>query len=164
MPRKKGGPGFEVGGVSEDVEVIKRELGVVEEVVKKRKRGRPRKDEATRWKAGESGNPAGRPGAMTAAELGRLMWRRMSRARATQIIDALILKGCDGDLKAIDMLFNRMLGPLRQMVDVDQKVEMTEGATERVKSRLISIADRLTATGTAGGGVVGADGGGGGGA
>ena len=78
-----------------------------------------------RFVAGKSGNPKGRPPAeicLTALLRAALAEHdsKGKRTKARALIDALVLKACDGDTRAIEQVFNRIDGLL---VHPEQKTD-----------------------------------------
>jgi hypothetical protein len=69
----------------------------------------PKKKRPGRWKAGESGNPAGRkPGTGEVAAL-----RAAIAERVPELLAALVEKALDGDIGAARLLLERAIAPLK---------------------------------------------------
>lgn len=69
----------------------------------------PKKKQPGRWKAGESGNPAGRkPGT---GEVARI--RASIAERVPELLAALMIKALDGDTGAARLLLERAIAPLK---------------------------------------------------
>jgi Family of unknown function (DUF5681) len=98
------------------------------EPVKKKKQGR--------WKAGESGNPNGRPiGAGKVAQI-----RAAIESHVPELLDALVKKAIDGDVGAARLLLERTIAPLRA-VEPTQALTMPDGTlTDQGRAVLKSVA------------------------
>lgn len=84
-----------------------------------------------RWKAGESGNPAGRkPGSGEVAKL-----RAAIGARVPELLAAMMTRALDGDVGAARLLLERAVAPLK--------------AAEQAVSLSLPAGDGLTAQGVA---------------
>jgi hypothetical protein len=95
---------------------------------------KPPKD--TRWKTGQSGNPAGRPKSRTLSEelRARLQEQYPGKPAATygrMVAHKLIDLAIDGEIGAIKEVYDRVEGKPRQAIDIsveDKKREMVENA------------------------------------
>jgi Family of unknown function (DUF5681) len=76
----------------------------------------------TSWKKGQSGNPRGRPRRGSClADLLRRELERTGPAGVTHkeaLVNALVETACEGDLRAIDMIFDRVEGRPKQRQEV----------------------------------------------
>jgi hypothetical protein len=75
----------------------------------------------TRWKKGQSGNPAGRPPEMP--EIDTLLAEVLSEERegecaAKAILKALLRKAVRGDVRAAEVLLNRAWGKPKEHTDI----------------------------------------------
>ena len=72
----------------------------------------PKKKRPGRWKAGESGNPAGRkPGT---GEVARL--RAAIADRVPELLAAMMTRALEGDVGAARLLLERAIAPLKGIV------------------------------------------------
>tara|TARA_R100000654_G_scaffold74039_1_gene107719 strand:- start:49 stop:414 length:366 start_codon:yes stop_codon:yes gene_type:complete len=76
--------------------------------------GRNRKGQ---FKAGSSGNPLGRP--KDKMSITRMLKSKLDEVSMEKVIVALIDKACEGNLKAIDLIFTRAEGRVNLMQDLN---------------------------------------------
>ena len=69
----------------------------------------PKKKRPGRWKAGESGNPAGRPPGV--GEIGKL--RAAICERVPELLAAMMTRALEGDVGAARLLLERAIAPLK---------------------------------------------------
>lgn len=89
-----------------------------------------------RWKAGESGNPRGRPaGSGKVAEM-----RAAIAAHVPDLLQALVTKALDGDVGAARLLLERTVAPLRA-VEPAQALTLPDGTlTDQGRAVLKAVA------------------------
>ncbi len=58
------------------------------------------------WQPGQSGNPSGRPRDPLLAALRK----KLTAKRATELTDVLLARAADGDMKALEMIWDRVGG------------------------------------------------------
>lgn len=89
-----------------------------------------------RWKAGESGNPKGRPaGTGKVAEM-----RAAIAAHMPELLQALVTKALDGDVGAARLLLERTVAPLRA-VEPAQVLTLPDGTlTDQGRAVLKAVA------------------------
>lgn len=89
-----------------------------------------------RWKAGESGNPKGRPaGTGKVAEI-----RAAIAAHVPELLQALVTKALDGDVGAARLLLERTVAPLRA-VEPAQALTLPDGTlTDQGRAVLKAVA------------------------
>ena len=106
-----------------------------------------KKDSATAWKPGQSGNPNGRPPGST--EVGRL--RAAISEHLPEIIAQLVEKARGGDAQAARLLLERVLPPVKA-TEATVEIELPEGATltEQGEAIVRAVAGGLIAPGQAG--------------
>lgn len=98
------------------------------ESVKKKRQGR--------WKAGESGNPKGRPTGSGKVAL----VRAAIAAHVPELLQALVTKALDGDVGAARLLLERTVAPLRA-VEPAQALTLPDGTlTEQGRAVLKAVA------------------------
>ena len=85
-----------------------------------------------RWKAGESGNPAGRkPGTGEVAAI-----RAAIAERVPELLAAMMTKALEGDVGAARLLLERAIAPLRV---VEQAVELQLPADGTLTAKAIAV-------------------------
>lgn len=95
----------------------------------------PKKKRPGRWKAGESGNPAGRkPGT---GEVARL--RAVIADRVPELLAAMMTRALEGDVGAARLLLERAIAPLK---GIEQAVELAlpDGGTLTAQGRAVLLA------------------------
>ena len=95
----------------------------------------PKKKRPGRWKAGESGNPAGRkPGT---GEVARL--RAAIADRVPELLAAMMTRALEGDVGAARLLLERAIAPLK---GIEQAVELAlpDGGTLTAQGRAVLLA------------------------
>jgi len=97
----------------------------------------PKKKRPGRWKAGESGNPAGRkPGTGEVAKI-----RAAISKRVPDLLDAMMTKALEGDVGAARLLLERAVAPLKAIEPV-QALTLPDGTlTDQGRAVLRSVAD-----------------------
>lgn len=97
----------------------------------------PTKKRPGRWKAGESGNPAGRkPGTGEVAKI-----RAAISKRVPDLLDAMMTKALEGDVGAARLLLERAVAPLKAIEPV-QALTLPDGTlTDQGRAVLRSVAD-----------------------
>lgn len=98
----------------------------------------PKKKRPGRWKAGESGNPAGRkPGT---GEVARL--RAAIADRVPELLAAMMTRALEGDVGAARLLLERAIAPLK---GIEQAVELAlpDGGTLTAQGRAVLSAVAL---------------------
>lgn len=96
------------------------------------------------WKPGQSGNPAGKPkGARHFSTLIKEAITKVANDTGTSddvlIIQALVAKAKDGDLKAVDMVLDRVDGKAEQTINLDADVTVNDGLTDEQKEALLNL-------------------------
>jgi hypothetical protein len=102
-----------------------------------------KRDKNGRFRAGRSGNPRGRPPAdiclttLLRAALAETD-RTAKRTKARLVIDALILAACEGDMKAMGHILDRVDGAVVQVqqtaaVDLEAVAREMKAARDRLK-------------------------------
>lgn len=101
----------------------------------------PKKKSPGRWKAGESGNPAGRkPGTGEVAKI-----RAAIAKRVPDLLDAMMAKALDGDVGAARLLLERAIAPLKA-IEQAQALTLPDGTlTEQGHAVLRSVANGVLA-------------------
>ena len=101
----------------------------------------PKKKRPGRWKAGESGNPAGRkPGTGEVAKI-----RAAIAKRVPDLLDAMMAKALDGDVGAARLLLERAIAPLKA-IEPAQALTLPDGTlTDQGRAVLRSVADGVLA-------------------
>lgn len=95
-----------------------------------------------RWKAGESGNPAGRPRGATA--IGQ--FREAIAQHIPEIIDQLIVQAKEGDAQAARILLARAVPELKAIeTEVVLALPAGKGLTAQAKAILQAISEGLIA-------------------
>lgn len=90
-----------------------------------------------RWKAGESGNPKGRP--RGAGEIGKL--RASISEHLPQIIGQLVTAAIGGDTQAARLLLERVLPPVKS-TEAAVQLELPDGSlTEQGRAVLAAVSD-----------------------
>jgi hypothetical protein len=89
-----------------------------------------------RWKAGESGNPAGRkPGTGEVAKL-----RAVIAERVPELLAAMMTRALDGDVGAARLLLERAIAPLKA-AEQTQALRLPDGTlTEQGRAVLAAVA------------------------
>lgn len=97
----------------------------------------PKKKRPGRWKAGESGNPAGRkPGTGEVAKI-----RAAIAKRVPDLLDAMMTKALDGDVGAARLLLERTIAPLKAIEPI-QALTLPDGTlSDQGRAVLRSVAD-----------------------
>ncbi len=96
------------------------------------------------WKPGQSGNPAGKPkGARHFSTLIKEAITKVANDTGTSddilIVQALVAKAKDGDLKAVDMVLDRIDGKAEQTINLDADVTVNDGLTDEQKEALLNL-------------------------
>ena len=96
------------------------------------------------WKPGQSGNPAGKPkGARHFSTLIKEAITKVATDTGTSddilIIQELVAKAKDGDLKAVDMVLDRVDGKAEQTINLDADVTVNDGLTDEQKEALLNL-------------------------
>lgn len=106
-----------------------------------------KKDSATGWKPGQSGNPNGRPPG--SSEAGRL--RAAISQDIPEIIAVMVEKAKGGDAQAARLLLERVLPPVKA-TEATVEIELPPGATltEQGEAIVRAVAGGLLAPGQAG--------------
>lgn len=96
------------------------------------------------WKPGQSGNPAGKPkGARHFSTLIKEAITKVAEDTGTsddkEIVKALVMKAKQGDLKAVDMVLDRVDGKAEQTINLDADVTMNDGLTDEQKEALLNL-------------------------
>ena len=92
----------------------------------------PRKKRPGRWKAGESGNPAGRkPGTGEVAAI-----RAAIADRVPELLDAMMTKALEGDIGAARLLLERAIAPLKAMEQA-VALQLPDGGTLTAKASAV---------------------------
>ncbi|MDO9356954.1 MAG: DUF5681 domain-containing protein [Solirubrobacteraceae bacterium] len=106
-----------------------------------------KKESASVWQPGQSGNPKGRPPGPS--ETGRL--RAAISEHLPEIIAQLVDKARGGDTQAARLLLERVLPPVKP-VEATVTLELVDGAslTEQGEAIVRAVADGLLAPGQAG--------------
>ena len=101
----------------------------------------PKTKRPGRWKAGESGNPAGRkPGTGEVAKI-----RAAIAKRVPELLNAMMARALDGDVGAARLLLERTIPPLKAMEQV-QALTLSDGTlTEQGHAVLRSVANGVLA-------------------
>ena len=95
----------------------------------------PRKKRPGRWKAGESGNPAGRkPGTGEVAAI-----RAAIADRVPELLDAMMTKALEGDIGAARLLLERAIAPLKAMEQA-VALQLPDGGTLTAKASAVLAA------------------------
>ena len=88
------------------------------------------------WKAGQSGNPRGRPAG--AGEVGKI--RAAISERVPELLAAMMTKALDGDVGAARLLLERAIAPLKA-AEQTQALTLPNGTlTEQGRAVLASVA------------------------
>ena len=96
----------------------------------------PKKKRPGRWKAGESGNPAGRkPGTGEVAAI-----RAAIADRVPELLAAMMTRALDGDVGAARLLLERAVAPLKA-AEQPQALSLPDGTlTDQGRAVLASVA------------------------
>ena len=96
----------------------------------------PKKKRAGRWKAGESGNPAGRkPGTGEVAAI-----RAAIAERVPELLAAMMAKAIEGDIGAARLLLERAIAPLKA-AEQPQALSLPDGTlTDQGRAVLAAVA------------------------
>ena len=96
----------------------------------------PKTKRPGRWKAGESGNPAGRPPG--AGEVAKL--RASIAERVPQLLAAMMTKALEGDVGAARLLLERAIAPLKA-AEQTQALTLPDGTifTSMLKSPAMGL-------------------------
>jgi hypothetical protein len=95
---------------------------------KNREIGYKRPPKKTRWKPGQSGNPAGRPKTVTLSEAYRIALAQpfpddpQGRTCAEIIAEKLVMNAATGEVSSAREIADRTEGRPKQMLDVDMKL------------------------------------------
>jgi hypothetical protein len=95
---------------------------------KNREIGYKRPPKKTRWKPGQSGNPAGRPKSVTLSEAYRIALAQpfpgdpQGRTYAEIIAEKLVMNAATGEVSSAREIADRTEGRPKQMLDVDVKL------------------------------------------
>ena len=97
----------------------------------------PKKKRAGRWKAGESGNPAGRkPGTGEVAAI-----RAAIAERVPELLAAMMAKALEGDIGAARLLLERAIAPLKS-IEPGVTLQLPDGGlTDKGRAVLNAVAD-----------------------
>ena len=103
----------------------------------------PKKKRAGRWKAGESGNPAGRkPGTGEVAAI-----RAAIAERVPELLAAMMAKALEGDIGAARLLLERAIAPLKA-AEQPQALSLPDGTlTDQGRAVLAAVASGELAPG-----------------
>lgn len=98
----------------------------------------------TRFKPGVSGNPKGKPkGARHFSTLIRDAITKVATDTGTSddklIVKALIAKAKEGDLKAVDIVFDRVDGKAEQTINLDGELTVNDGLSQEEKEALLGL-------------------------
>lgn len=96
------------------------------------------------WKPGQSGNPKGRPkGSRHFSTLIREAITKVAEDTGTsddkEIVRALVEKAKAGDLKAVDMVLDRVDGKAEQTINLDGEMTINEGLSPEDKEALLAL-------------------------
>lgn len=96
------------------------------------------------WKPGESGNPAGKKkGTRHFSTLIREAITKVATDTGTsddkEIVRALVEKAKMGDLKAVDMVLDRVDGKAEQTINLDGEVTINDGLSLEEKEALLAL-------------------------
>lgn len=96
------------------------------------------------WKPGQSGNPAGKPkGARHFSTLIREAITKVADDTGTsddkEIVRALVEKAKAGDLKAVDMVLDRVDGKAEQTINLDGEMTINDGLSLEEKEALLAL-------------------------
>jgi len=96
------------------------------------------------WKPGESGNPAGKKkGTRHFSTLIREAITKVATDTGTsddkEIVRALVEKAKLGDLKAVDMVLDRVDGKAEQTINLDADIHTDDGLTSEQKEQLLNL-------------------------
>ncbi len=96
------------------------------------------------WKPGQSGNPKGKPkGSRHFSTLIREAITKVATDTGTSddvlIVQALVAKAKDGDLKAVDMVLDRVDGKAEQTINLDADVTVNDGLSDEEKKALLEL-------------------------
>ena len=95
----------------------------------------PRRKRVGRWKAGESGNPAGRkPGTGEVAAI-----RAAIAERVPELLAAMMTKALEGDIGAARLLLERAIAPLKA-IEQAVALQLPEGGTLTAKATAVRSA------------------------
>lgn len=95
------------------------------------------------WKPGASGNPSGKSKMkLLSDDLRRLLTQNPARIR--RVTEKLVEMAEEGDLTAIQMVFDRLEGKPHQSIEIDQTV--TQASAAEVDRRIIELQRRLAGT------------------
>ena len=96
----------------------------------------PNKKRPGRWKAGQSGNPAGRkPGTGDVAKL-----RAVIAKRIPELLAAMMAKALEGDVGAARLLLERSIAPLKA-IEQPEALNLPDGSlTEQGRAVLRAVA------------------------
>lgn len=106
--------------------------------------GEIQKKKDTRFQPGVSGNPAGKPkGARHFSTLIREAIQKVAEDTGTsddkEIVKALVKKAKEGDLKAVDMVLDRVDGKAEQTITMGGELTINDGLTQEEKEALLSL-------------------------
>lgn len=106
-----------------------------------------KKESASAWKPGQSGNPNGRPPGTS--EVGRL--RAAISEHLPEIIEQLVEKARGGDTQAARLLLERVLPPVKA-IEATVELALPDGATltEQGEAIVRAVAQGMLAPGQAG--------------
>jgi hypothetical protein len=106
-----------------------------------------KKESATAWKPGQSGNPSGRPPGTS--DIGRL--RAAISEHLPEIIEQLVEKARGGDTQAARLLLERVLPPVKA-IEATVELALPDGATltEQGEAIVRAVAQGMLAPGQAG--------------
>lgn len=98
----------------------------------------------TRFKPGVSGNPKGKPkGARHFSTLIREAIQKVAEGDAEPtdilIVKQLAKKAKEGDLKAMDIVFDRVDGKAEQTINLDGELTVNDGLSQEEKEALLSL-------------------------
>lgn len=85
---------------------------------------KPENIEPYKWKKGQSGNPKGRPKLPPLKEVFAEKLSEASKGKITyeQVVEAMIVRALNGDVRAAELVFDRAWSPVKQSMDIDANI------------------------------------------